>query len=70
MTRRILLFSLCCAVSAVAEPTAKTEKPRRIDGVVWHPTLASAGEAARAKSRRPARPVVWLRMLGDLAGKT
>ena len=61
MTKRLVPILLCAA--AMAAP----EKPHRVHGVNWHPTLDAAKEAAGG--RKP-RPIVWLRMLGDLAGKT
>ena len=60
MTRLVPIL-LCTA--ALAAP----EKPHRVHGVAWHRTLDAAQEAAGG---RKARPIVWLRMLGDLAGKT
>jgi len=51
-----------CAASLAAA------KPRRVAGITWHDSLASAKKAAT--SRKAARPIVFLRVLGDLAGKT
>lgn len=54
-------------------PLLAAPAPQRIAGVEWHATLASGREAAaplEGRKKRKARPILYLRMLGDLAGKT
>jgi len=51
--------------------TREPDRKRRIEGVWWHASLDGARRAAAAApGRRKARPVLWLRMLGELDGKT
>jgi hypothetical protein len=56
--------------SRAAREKATVPEPRkkvvRVRGVRWQPTLEAALSAA-AKSR-PAKPVVWFRVLGELEG--
>ncbi len=61
------LLVLCCAASLAAAGT-KADKPRLIAGVNWYDSLASAKKVAGG--RKAPRPILWLRVLGDLAGKT
>lgn len=67
---RIPLTLLLLATPLLATETV--EKPKRISGVDWYSTLDGARKAAAPapKERRKARPILYLRMLGDLAGKT
>ena len=50
------------AASAAAIPA---EKPSRLHGIRYYPTVAQAIEKAADR-----KPIFWLRMLGDLEGKT
>ncbi len=59
---RILAVTILFAAAATAE------RPSTLWGIKWQPSLKKARLTA-AETRQP-RPVVWLRMLGDLAGKT
>ncbi len=56
------------AVILLIAAAATAKNPRTLWGIKWQPSLERARIAA-AKMRQQ-RPVVWLRMLGDLAGKT
>jgi hypothetical protein len=47
---------------------AGEKKTQRLYGLDWHASLPQAFDDA--KSRKEQKPVLWLRMLGDLAGKT
>ena len=58
--------TLAVTLLIVAAATAKS--PRTLWGIKWQPSLEKARVAAA--EMRQQRPVVWLRMLGDLAGKT
>lgn len=62
-------FVLALAVAGVvcAEGTSPAVKPgpRTVAGVTWAPL-----DAALAKAKSTGRPVVWLRILGDLEGKS
>jgi hypothetical protein len=53
-----------------AKADAPTEaKPRTLLGITWQPGVADALKLATpASSRNPAKPVLVLRMLGDLGG--
>ncbi len=53
---------------SVAESGQQEKKTQRLYGLDWHAGLPQAFHAA--KSRKDSKPVLWLRMLGDLAGKT
>ena len=39
--------------------------PKRLYGIPWHDSVPEAQKKADGK-----KPILWLRMLGDLAGKT
>ena len=67
LTAFLAACALCVAPS-VAESGQKEKKIQRVGGLDWHSSLPRAFDAA--KIRKDARPVFWLRMLGDLAGKT
>ena len=56
------------AITLLISAAAAAEKPRTLWGVQWQPSLEKARAAAAAT--REQRPVIWLRVLGDLAGKT
>lgn len=45
---------------------------RKLYGIRWHSTLDGAVQDAThaSRGRKPQRPIVWLRTLGDLAGFT
>lgn len=49
-----LLFSTLCFAG-----------PKKLYGVSWHDSVPEAVKASKGK-----KPIFWLRMLGDLAGKT
>ena len=53
---------------SVAESGQREKKVQRLYGLDWHASLPRAFDVA--KRRKEPRPVLWLRMLGDLAGKT
>ena len=53
---------------SVAESGQQEKKSRRLYGLDWQAGLPQA--FAAAKSRKNSKPVLWLRLLGDLAGKT
>ena len=53
---------------SVAESGQREKKVQRLYGLDWHASLPQAFDAA--KRRKEPGPVLWLRMLGDLAGKT
>ena len=53
---------------SVAESGQEEKKIQRLYGLDWHVGLPRA--FAAAKNRKDSKPVFWLRMLGDLAGKT
>ena len=67
---------LTLAVAASAEPRPTQKKPldtpakdsvAQLWGLPWHSTMAgTADAAAKAKGKY----VLWLRLLGDLAGKS
>ena len=44
----------------------KRQKAVRVRGVLWQPTLDAALTAAN--KARPAKPIVWFRVLGELEG--
>jgi hypothetical protein len=46
------------------------EDPIRLHGVTWHRDLDGARDAAAGAERRRAKPVLLLRVLGDLEGLT
>ena len=56
------------AITLLIAAAATAEKPRTLWGIKWQPSLEKARVAAA--ETRLQRPVLWLRMLGDLAGKT
>ena len=55
----------------VSKAARADAKPATLYGLRWYPSLEQALEKATSQSRknRP-KPVLWLRMLGDLAGET
>ena len=54
------------AAQSRAAPASPPTSVRTIHGIRWHGSLESAvAEASRRK-----QPIVWLRTLGDLTGKT
>jgi len=71
----LALPALADTGSRGSDPTpredAKRPDPVRLHGIDWHRDLPRALELAgeRSTARRP-RAVLWLRMLGDLAGDT
>jgi hypothetical protein len=69
--RRTTTGGLGLILAILASPIAygKDERPTTMYGVRWHPTLASAIEAA-APDEGTAKPIVWFRVLGDLDGLT
>jgi hypothetical protein len=69
--------ALCVAAAAVGLAAMGSvasgqgsEAPRRVDGLVWHRTLASAEAAAQGARGGRGKPIFVLRMLGDLCGAT
>ncbi len=56
------------AVTLLIAAAATAKSPRTLWGIKWQPSLGKARVAAA--EMRQQRPVVWLRMLGDLVGKT
>jgi hypothetical protein len=74
MSRRFLCaFLVLAAVAAAGDhrPAGPAAKVRKIGGIAWHDSLDGARtKAAPAEPRGKAKPVLYLRMLGDLAGKT
>ena len=56
----------CCGLAFAGAP----KKPKTLYGLSWHSELPRAFDAARGGAKRAPKPVLWLRMLGDLAGKT
>lgn len=68
-----LLLLLPLALVAAPVRAEEEDSPRSIAGVAWHATLEAGRKAAApatGKTKRKARPILYLRMLGDLAGKT
>ncbi len=76
-------WALTCSPAIAGESRATTKPaPARataaqpakgsvlLHGVRWHHNLADARKLAAATKTRKARPVLWLRMLGDLKAKT
>ena len=61
----LLLIASAAALAAPEPP----RKPKRIGGLSWHASL-DAAKAAAAPERGKEKPILWLRMLGDLAGDT
>ncbi len=57
--RNIAVLTLFAAISFAGTKT------KTLYGIKWHGSVRKAGAAAKNK-----RPIFWLRMLGDLAGKT
>jgi hypothetical protein len=45
--------------------TASFAGPKSLYGIRWHDSVPEAVKASKGK-----KPIFWLRMLGDLAGKT
>ena len=72
------VLALCCALvtaaPALASPNEKTAPDTKsarsvlLGGVTWHGTQQDARR--RAQRADPQRPIVWLRVLGDLKGAT
>ncbi len=56
-------------VAATAKKPALDLKTKRIIGLDWHGSLEAA-IAANEKRPKEARPILFLRVLGDLEGKT
>ena len=48
---------------------SRTGKPQTIWGIRWYPSLENAQKVASKNARKP-RLVLWMRVLGDLKGKT
>lgn len=82
MTRSIaftlLLASVTLAGNTAERPAKKptkessakaATKPQTLWGIRWYPSLQSAQKVAAKKGRTP-RLVLWMRVLGDLKGKT
>jgi hypothetical protein len=68
-------FALIVLVATIGTGTAQAagEAPttvRTLYKLRWHPTVERAKEAAAAKGDRRAKPIFWLRVLGDLSGQT
>jgi hypothetical protein len=75
----MFLCPLAVASGQTSRPTVKRKtavktvkkdmKPEKIRGLYWHPSLEGA-IAANKKIKGAGKPIFFLRMLGDLKGKT
>ena len=61
---RTLTLTLLLAFAVHAD---KPERAKKLCGIRWQPSLQAAQKAAAGKDPKP---VLFLRVLGDLAGKT
>jgi len=71
---RFLLITLLLALPALAGPrtaakTARSTKPVTLWGIRWYPTVDDAVVVASKNKKKP-RAVLFMRVLGDLKGKT
>lgn len=65
--------ALAPAAPAHSVDDDRPERPKTILRMRWFPSLESALSEAQPRSRRESdrgKPVLWLRMLGDLEGDT